>query len=288
MLQLQSRFRFRSFGCFTAQKSGLTLSTLESDSKALPFRRLKPSRLCVPLFSLGGWLHSGKTSWEIRRRKYPFRHSDLMTSTTLHLGTQRGPYNGGLSRKQRVSVELQMDYVNVIFAYRPDPTVLMEGIFRPFDYEIEKGWVLYWVTSEWPAWEIEDAFRPIAEWYQHNFHEYVCEQAEEEYTPLYKKHGVGTNVWSSFASGILTGKILYASCTAEGREKIRKVKELGCVVKGTRSQFLRKILIKILPLELETTIASLALTWVAKHPDTSTVILGTTRPQQIINNLKAI
>lgn len=83
-------------------------------------------------------------------------------------------------------------------------------------------------------------------------------------------------------------EILYASCTAEGREKIRKVKELGCVVKGTRSQFLRKILIKILPLELETTIASLALTWVAKHPDTSTVILGTTRPQQIINNLKAI
>ncbi|KAJ3811269.1 hypothetical protein EV368DRAFT_83452 [Lentinula lateritia] len=66
-------------------------------------------------------------------------------------------------------------------------------------------------------------------------------------------------------------EILYASCTAEGREKIRKVKELGSVVK-----------------ELETTIAALALTWVAKHPDTSTVILGATRPQQIVDNLKAI
>ncbi|KAJ3861367.1 hypothetical protein EV359DRAFT_84398 [Lentinula novae-zelandiae] len=52
-----------------------------------------------------------------------------------------------------------MDYVNVIFAHRPDPTVLMEEFFRAFDYEIEIGWVLYWVTSEWPAWEIEDAFR---------------------------------------------------------------------------------------------------------------------------------
>ncbi|KAJ3889089.1 NADP-dependent oxidoreductase domain-containing protein [Lentinula edodes] len=103
-----------------------------------------------------------------------------------------------------------MDYVNMIFAHRPDPTVMMEEIVRAFNYEIEKGWVLYWVTSEWPAWEIEDAFHS-------------------------------------------------------------KAKELGSVVK-----------------ELETTIAALALTWVAKHPDTSTVILGATRPQQIVNNLKAI
>ncbi|KAH7868711.1 uncharacterized protein C8R40DRAFT_1177452 [Lentinula edodes] len=54
-----------------------------------------------------------------------------------------------------------MDYVNMIFAHRPDPTVMMEEIVRAFNYEIEKGWVLYWVTSEWPAWEIEDAFHVV-------------------------------------------------------------------------------------------------------------------------------
>ncbi|KAJ3925085.1 MAG: hypothetical protein NXY57DRAFT_1044404, partial [Lentinula lateritia] len=97
---------------------------------------------------------------------------------------------------RRVSVELQMDYVNVIFAHRPDPTVLMEEIFRPFDYEIEKGWVLYWVTSEWPAWEIEDAFQT---WGRDKCVVVFCK-------------------WDSYRK-------------AEGREKIRKVKELGCVVK---------------------------------------------------------
>ncbi|KAJ3879227.1 NADP-dependent oxidoreductase domain-containing protein [Lentinula edodes] len=145
-----------------------------------------------------------------------------------------------------------MDYVNMIFAHRPDPTVMMEEIVRAFNYEIEKGWVLYWVTSEWPAWEIEDAFHvvdklnligPIAERHQHNM--FVNEQKKNTH--------------------ICTRNM------AEGREKIQKAKELGSVVK-----------------ELENTIATLALTWVAKHPDTSTVILGATRPQQIVNNLKLI
>ncbi|KAH7868710.1 NADP-dependent oxidoreductase domain-containing protein [Lentinula edodes] len=94
-------------------------------------RSKEPSGLRVPLFSLGGWLHLGKTSLEIRRRKTAFengvnmfntaegywngkseeeigcvikevslRHLDFIISTKLHLGTRRGPNNGGLSRKQ--------------------------------------------------------------------------------------------------------------------------------------------------------------------------------------------
>ncbi|KAJ4470395.1 NADP-dependent oxidoreductase domain-containing protein [Lentinula edodes] len=259
---------------------------------SLPFRRLKPSGLRVPLFSLGGFNElasaersrktafengvnmfntaegywNGKSEEEIKWciiKEVSLRHSNFVISTKLHLGMRRGPNNGGLARKhifedtQESLCRLQMDYVNVIFAHRPDPTVLMEEIVHAFNYEIEKGWVLYWVTSEWPAWEIEDAFHvadklnligPIAERHRHK-HDFKLTPSEGEYTPPYKKYG----------------------CTAEGREKIRKVKELGSVVK-----------------ELETTIAALALTWVAKHPDTSTVILGATRPQQIVDNLKAI
>jgi len=41
-------------------------------------------------------------------------------------------------------------------------------------------------------------------------------------------------------------------------------------------------------LELQTTITALALAWVAKNPNTSTVILGASRPEQIPENLKAL
>lgn len=40
--------------------------------------------------------------------------------------------------------------------------------------------------------------------------------------------------------------------------------------------------------ELHTTMTSLALAWVAKNPNTSTVILGATSPKQLLENLKAL
>jgi aryl-alcohol dehydrogenase-like predicted oxidoreductase len=59
--------------------------------------------------------------------------------------------------------------------------------------------------------------------------------------------------------------------TPEGLEKIEKVKKLTKIAE-----------------ELQTTTAALALAWVALQPQTSTVILGASKPSQITDNLKAI
>ncbi|KIM38135.1 hypothetical protein M413DRAFT_447905 [Hebeloma cylindrosporum] len=192
-----------------------------------------------------------------------------------------------------------MDYVDVIFAHRPDNTVPMEEIVRAFNYVIEKGWAFYWGTSEWSSREIEEAHHvaskfgligPIAEQCEHNmFHR---ERPEKEYNPLYEKYGMGTTVFSALAGGLLTGKyndgipegsrfathkFLKKTAkswqeTTEGQEKIRKVRELSKIAKE----------------ELNTTPTALALAWIAKQPQTSTVILGASSPQQVIDNLKAL
>jgi aryl-alcohol dehydrogenase-like predicted oxidoreductase len=41
-------------------------------------------------------------------------------------------------------------------------------------------------------------------------------------------------------------------------------------------------------IELGCTITHLALAWVAKNPNTSTVILGASKPEQVLDNLKAL
>jgi aryl-alcohol dehydrogenase-like predicted oxidoreductase len=41
-------------------------------------------------------------------------------------------------------------------------------------------------------------------------------------------------------------------------------------------------------IELDTTVSALALAWVTKNPNTSTVILGTSNPEQVKQNLKAL
>ncbi|RDB27242.1 putative voltage-gated potassium channel subunit beta [Hypsizygus marmoreus] len=311
---------------------------LEFDPKNMPFRRLGLSGLRVPLFSLGGWLTlggtvvgdpvkdiiktafdaginmfdtaeayaAGKSELEMGRviKELGLRRTDLIITTKLFWGLRKGPNDGGLSRKhiiegtQESLARLGLDYVDVIFAHRPDNTVPMEEVVRAFNYVIEKGWAFYWATSEWSAREIEEAYHvadklgligPIAEQCQHNmFHR---ERPEQEYEPLYKKYGLGTTVWSPLASGLLTGKYnegippnsrlatepMFKSTVKslqqdEGKEKIRKVRELT----------------KLAHEELQTTPAALALAWLAKNPNTSTVILGATSPEQVTENLKAL
>ncbi|KAG5729853.1 putative voltage-gated potassium channel subunit beta [Termitomyces sp. T112] len=310
----------------------------EFNPKNMPFRRLGTSGLRVPLFSLGGWLtlgaslHGGlvkeiiKTAFDAginmfdtaeayaagqsevemgrAMKELGLRRTDLVITTKLFWGIRTGPNDGGLSRKHIIEGtkeslrRLGMDYVDVIFAHRPDNTVPMEEIVRAFNYVIDKGWAFYWATSEWSALEIEEAYHvaeklnlipPIAEQCKHNmFHR---ERPEKEYEPLYKKYGLGTTTFSSLAAGLLTGKyndgipegsrfatvemfqrVASRLQQEEGKEEIRKVRELT----------------KIAAEEPQTSPAALALAWVAKNPNTSTVILGASSAEQLKENLKAL
>jgi aryl-alcohol dehydrogenase-like predicted oxidoreductase len=50
---------------------------------------------------------------------------------------------------------LQLEYVDIIMAHRPDQSTPMEEVVRGFTHLIETGKALYWGTSEWSAYEIE-------------------------------------------------------------------------------------------------------------------------------------
>ncbi|KAF9263175.1 voltage-gated potassium channel beta-2 subunit [Marasmius fiardii PR-910] len=312
---------------------------VEFDSKGMPFRRLGPSGLRVPLFSYGGWLTLGRsivgdpskeiikvafenginmfdtaeeyTNGECEKelgrvfKELGLRRTDLIITTKLFWGVRNGPNAGGLSRKhiiegaQESLARLQVDYVDVIFAHRCDVNVTMEEIVRAFNYVIDKGWAFYWGTSEWTAQQIEEAFHvaskfgligPIAEQCQH--HMFHRERPEHEYAPIYKKYHIGTTVFSALAGGFLTGK--YNDGIPAG-SRYDVIEELAAVaVKGLQStegqEKIRKIkeLTKLAEEELDTTPGNLALAWVARNPNTSTVILGATKPEQLLENLKAI
>lgn len=310
------------------------------DPKNMPFRRLGSTGLRIPLFSIGSWLtigakvgtdpakdivkaafenginmfdtaegygHGG-AEFELGRiiKELKFRRSDIIVTTKIFFGTRKGPNDTGLSRKHIIEgtkeslQRLQLDYVDIIFAHRPDPTVPIEETVRAFNFIIEKGWAFYWATSEWPAVQIEEAHHvatklglipPVAEQCQH--HMFHRERPEKEYAPLYKNYQYGTTVWSALAGGLLTGKYnngipedsRYAVhkddwgtwtrhlLSEEGQKEIAKVKELTNIAEK----------------DLKCSVAQLALAWVAKvHPYTSTVILGATKPEQVIENLGAI
>ncbi|KAJ7111969.1 NADP-dependent oxidoreductase domain-containing protein [Mycena epipterygia] len=259
----------------------------------------------INMFDTAETYADGKSEEEIGRviKELNLRRSDLIISTKIFWGPRTGPNDTGLSRKHVIEgtkeslQRLQLEYVDVIFAHRCDSSVPMEEIVRAFNYVIEQGWAFYWGTSEWTAREIEEAHHiatklnliaPVAEQCQHNMFE--RERPEQEYAPLYRKYGFGKTAFSPLYFGLLTGKyndgippnsrfatedtfkeIADELKETEGKEKIRKIRELTKIAE-----------------RLGTTTTALALAWVAKDPNTSTVILGVSSPAQLLQNLKAL
>ena len=223
-----------------------------------------------------------------------FKREDLVISTKLFWGGE-GPNDTGLSRKHLIEgihnslKRMDLEYVDLLFCHRPDPETPIEETVRAMDWIVNKGLALYWGTSEWSAKEIEEAFRIAAEincipptMEQPQYNMFVRERFEKEYAPLYKKHNLGTTIWSPLASGFLSGKynngipsdahkdrVMWAEKHINERN-INRVKKIGKVAEG-----------------LDCTTAQLALAWCLKNPNVSTVITGATSVAQVKENMKA-
>lgn len=223
-----------------------------------------------------------------------YRREDLVISTKLFWGGP-GPNDEGLSRKhlmegtKRSLKRLQLDYVDLIFCHRADPSTPIEETVRAMDAIVRSGLAFYWGTSEWKAEEISEAYHiakeinaipPTMEQPEYNL--FNRHKVEVEFAPLYEKYGMGTTTWSPLESGILTGK--YNEGIPEGSrfalhpelsnrltsEKIERVKAL----QGIADQ-------------LGCRMAQMALAWCLKNRKISTVITGATHPDQIRDNMKA-
>jgi voltage-dependent potassium channel beta subunit len=234
-------------------------------------------------------------------KKAGWKRSDLVIATKIFWGGD-GPNDRGLSRKHiqegtDASLRrLQMDYVDLIFCHRPDMHTPIEETVWAMNHIVNQGKAIYWGTSMWSAQQIMEAYAiarrehlipPLME--QPQYHMFHRERVEKEYARLYKEIGLGTTIWSPLASGLLTGKYNDGipdgtRVTLEGYEWLRKRFE---------SQEIQKDIQKVRQLtpvadELGCSMAQLALAWCLKNPNVSTVITGTSRVEQVIENMDRI
>jgi aryl-alcohol dehydrogenase-like predicted oxidoreductase len=128
--------------------------------------------------------------------------------------------NHGLSRKHiieglRASLKrLDLEYVDIVYAHRPDRLTPMEETVRAFNHVIEqKGWAMYWGTSEWSADEIAEAcgiakelglIAPVAEQPEYNL--LARQKVEYSFQRLYSRFGTGLTTFSPLKFGLLSGK----------------------------------------------------------------------------------
>lgn len=189
---------------------------------------------------------------------------------------------------------LQMDYVDLVYCHRPDPNTPIEETVWAMHDMIERGYALYWGTSEWSATEIDQAYqvaekynlrKPVVEQPQYNL--LWRDRVEKELAPIFDKYGTGLTTWSPLASGLLTGKYLGGNVPAGSRLSLES---LGWLKEDALNSEKTKKVEKFITIAKEYSFdpAQLALAWCLKNKNVSTVITGASKVEQVHHNMKAL
>jgi voltage-dependent potassium channel beta subunit len=291
----------------------------------MEYRRLGNTGLRVSALSLGGWLTFGEridqeTTNAIIRAAVdkgvnlidladvyalgkaelaagacigPFKRSDLVISTKVFWPMSSDPNDRGLSRKHIMeSVDkslqrLRTDYLDLYFCHRADKDTPLEETIRAMDDLVRRGKVLYWGTSVWDPDTICRAHciarynrwqPPVVEQPQYSL---LTRDIERSLLPTAARFGMGLTVWSPLAGGILTGKYLGGIPEqSRGQTTPRFVREDE--VEKTTAQIRRFCEIAA---KLGCQPAQLAIAWLLRRPFLSSVILGATSVDQLLQNL---
>ena len=233
------------------------------------------------------------------------KRTDIILTSKCFWDSGPGPNDRGLSRKHIVETvehslrNMDVDYVDIYFAHRYEAAVIgqtephLEEVVRAFNDLIVQGKILYWGTSCWTAAQLSRAYGMCEKW---GLHKPVVESPE--YSMLRRdpveldlrdnarRLGYGIAVWSPLCNGILTGKyndgipkdsrlgdervawLEYdKDLTSENVDKVRKLTEMAQDLGGSMPQ--------------------LAIAWLLRIPELSSVILGATKVKQLKENLKA-
>ncbi|MCX6079465.1 MAG: aldo/keto reductase [Chloroflexi bacterium] len=219
----------------------------------------------------------------------------LVISSKVFWPTMPGPNGRGLSRKhitESINATLKRlgtDYIDLYFCHRFDPDTPIDEIVFTMDTLVRQGKILYWGTSEWRAWQVSAAFSaavqhhltpPSMEQPQYNmFHR---RRVEMELSSLCKEYGLGLTTWSPLYYGILTGK--YNDGIPVGsRASMENMAWIRDRITPERVAIVRQL--ADIANDMHITTAQLAIAWLLRRKDISSVITGATNLKQLQDNL---
>ena len=229
------------------------------------------------------------------------RRDTYIISSKVFWGGNK-PTQRGLSHKHIIDAcnnalkRMHLDYLDLYYCHRTDPETPIEETVRAMHTLIMQGKICYWGTSEWSANDIEEAFNiarnlnltpPSMEQPEYNM--FARKKMESDYMSLFKREGLGTTIWSPLASGLLTGK--YMDGMPKGtRTSLKQYKFIkddfeseNYLERHAKVKELHKLAHSI-----KVPLVNLAICWCLKNQNVSTVILGASKKEQLVQNLESI
>jgi len=225
----------------------------------------------------------------------PYR-DEMIISTKAGYYMWPGPYGEWGSRKYLIASldqslrRMKLDYVDIFYSHRPDPDTPLEQTMMALDHIVRQGKALYVGISNYTADQTEKAIKILNELgtpcliHQARY-SMLDRWVEDGLLDVLEKKGVGLIAFSPLAQGLLTNK--YLQGIPEGSraskehgflrpqhitdDKITKVRQLNEIAQQ-RGQ----------------TLAQMALAWLLKDERLTSVLIGTSRVEQIDDCVKAL
>lgn len=264
--------------CFTAFDNGITHFDLANNYGPAPGSAEK---------NLGRILHENFTSYR----------DELIISTKAGYEMWNGPYGNWGSRKYLLASldqslqRMGLDYVDIFYHHRMDPDTPLEETMGALAQAVTSGKALYVGLSNYDGATLKKASQILQELHcpfiinqnRYSIFDRTIEQNGLKETAAKLQKGI--IAFSPLAQGMLTDRYLHgipkdSRIKTDGRflresaltpERLSQIKELNQLA-ADRGQ----------------TLAEMALSWILRDKVVTSVLIGASKPSQILDNIKAL
>ncbi len=260
----------------------------------------KAYELGINFFDTANAYNNGEAEIALGKLLAEFTRDSLVIATKAWAPMGEGPNDRGLSAKHLFEQcnaslrRLNVDYIDLYQCHRPDSSTPLEETVRVMEDLARQGKILYWGTSEWPAWMIAKAnaiatasgARPAVS--NQPRYSLLYRQPEAELFPYCAAEGIGNVVFSPLAHGILTGKYQPGQDPPAGTRAADPKQNMVINAMYWTDEILQSALqLKSLAEGMGITAAQLALAWVLRQPAVTSVIMGASKVSQVEDNVAA-
>lgn len=217
---------------------------------------------------------------------------ELIISTKAGYTMWDGPYGDWGSRKFLISSldqslsRMKLDYVDIFYHHRPDPETPLEETMGALSHIVKQGKALYVGISNYNSDEATRAISLLKEsgtpCVIHQPKYSMFQRAPEQgLLNVLEQNGVGCIPFSPLAQGLLTNKYL----NGIGKES-RASREGSLQTKDITPELLKKItFLNGIAIERNQSLAQMALAWVLRHKQVTSVLVGASRASQLKDSL---
>jgi aryl-alcohol dehydrogenase-like predicted oxidoreductase len=244
-------------------------------------------------------IYSGTKSEQFIGEAIANRRHEVVIATKAGLPCGKGPNDKGSSRYHiQREIEgslkrLRTDYIDLYQIHSFDHNTPLEETLGTLDDLVRTGKIRYIGASNYAAWELMKAL-DISE--RKGLSRFISVQQsysladrtpEQELVPCCLDQGVGIIPYFPLAAGLLTGKYGDGTQIPEGSRLDKDPSSiLGKRLDTKHLELAKKV--SLLAKDLDTSPAALSLAWLLSRSVVSTIIVGATREEQVIENLKCL